>query len=219
MITALEITYRVKPGCADAARVDLGLLVRPLWANGYILGSNWSVRLNRQQTQASLFAYFTGHDAWNTFQHDPGSGGELSIEALSRDTVGTPRVAEHKRPWGGPVPACKCRKGERPPLDLWCTPRSKCPPLMCSKGGVIPYYALPMQGLTRFQLHQWHIAAQSLACIFLDSQSLYRQMAEKELNDPKSVLSRESVRLAHEASAQLGRKVVARCPPIHLFRL
>jgi len=91
---------------------------------------------------------------------------------------------------------------------------------MCSKGGVIEFYKLPVSYESLRALWTWNDACAGLASLSVATlHGPYDEWARKELSGKTSWVGRESNRLAKVLSKEIGRKIVAHGPPVHPFRL
>lgn len=92
---------------------------------------------------------------------------------------------------------------------------------MCSKGGVIEFYKLPLSHEGIDALWNWNEAVCALAVLrgLNGEKGPYLGWAKKQLSNKTSDMSRESVRVARLVSKETGRKVIAVAPPIHPMRL
>lgn len=132
---------------------------------GYFVGSDSSVWRDPHDKRV-IWAHWTmtGSDAWKHLwaaQLDPADldarnhlRGELACDP---EVVKLMPSRTHY--------SCKCSAKTSPALDLWCTPRSMYPPLLCSKGGAIPMYRLHLSPPTLVLLGMWNDLARVISDI------------------------------------------------------
>jgi hypothetical protein len=118
--------------------------------------------------------------------------------------------------------SCKCKVGSTPALDLWCTPSSLYPPLLCSKGGVIPMYRLPLSFGTLVLLEKWNRCATAIARLglLLDEKrnaDIHAFMNSQQ--EPASTYAKLTRAAQDAVEKETERKVNVFWPPYHLFRL
>jgi hypothetical protein len=220
MLTYQRISFHTRSKVAFDLVFHLEGLGRELFRYGYVIGKHLTVECGEDPQEVFLSAYFTGKDAWKTAQKDERDHVEFHLKEARSASRGEPRMISLKPPRPTPVPSCKCSKSAKPPLDLWCTPSSKCPPLMCSEGGVIEFYKLPLSAQSIDDLNTWREAAATVATLGDDiGEGPYEKWASKELASRTSWIGKESKRLAASLSRELGRKVRPFHPPVDLFRL
>jgi hypothetical protein len=220
MIALYEITFRPKRGEEDYIHSVTAQFLSELLDHGYILGEGRSVYYAPDKKRVVVRAYFTGRDAWRVAQKDHRGLIQMHWKSIKESSTRPPSVIELKRPWGSPVPSCKCKRGAKPALDLWCTPESQCPPLLCSKGGVVEFYKLPIDPETLRMARLWERVVRQMAGLAFDVfEHPHRDWAKQQLYDHSSWITGEAKRLATVLSVELGREVRAFCPPVHIFRL
>lgn len=126
----------------------------------------------------------------------------------------------------GGIPTCRCGAKRPPPLNLWGTPMSEAPALLCSKGGTVPCYKYAITEQTWRRMRNWNKAVQSLGRLYFISGGgapgfapEISRVAKKMLHAKNGIVAKESKELARELSEQIGRKVQAFVPPVHIFKL
>jgi hypothetical protein len=220
MLTYQRIIFQSRAKVAYDLVFHLEHLARELCRYGYIIGDSMMVEFGEDPRTVWLSAYFTGKDAWKTALKDERDHVGFHLEEARLVARGEPRILRLKPPRPAPVPSCKCPKSAKPPLDLWCTPESKCPPLLCSEGGVVEYYKLPLsfESIQRLELWQRTVTNIAQLRLALDHEP-YEKWAAKELRSKTSWIGKESKSLATDLTKELGRKVRAFRPPVDLMRL
>jgi hypothetical protein len=192
-----------------------------MWDEGYVLGTDQSAWIEPGHAQVVGTAIFIGEDAWAAAQVSESFSLKLALQEKSvrRAYVEARMLARED----GGLPVCRCEPGSTPPLDLWCTPKSKAPPLLCSEGGVVQYWKLPLSDSLKYDLNRWRHITERLANMALEYEPVdrcpYHEQATAWLADPNSWISGFSKSLAQRTEAELGRKVRAFNPPYHPFRL
>lgn len=220
MLTYQRIVFRSKAKLALDLVFELEHLASELCRFGYTIGEHSTVEFGEDPRTVWLSAYFTGRDAWRTALRDQRDHLAFHLKGVRAAARSDPRVLRLKAPRPTPVPSCKCPASAKPPLDLWCTPRTKCPPLMCSEGGVIEFYKLPLSMDSIGRLEQWQRTVTHVAEHYLQfDDGPYEKWAERELSLRRSWIGRESQRLASDLTKELGREVRALRPPVDLMRL
>jgi len=220
MLTYQRIIFYSRFKVAYDLVFHLEHLAEDLCRYGYAIGQHMVVEFGEDPREVWLSAYFTGRDAWKTAWADERDHLSLHRDGVRSASRGEPRHVDLKPPRPTPVPSCKCPKNARPPLDLWCTPMSKCPPLMCSKGGVIEFYKLPLSHESIRRLNTWQETVSAVAGLKVAiGDRPYEKWAGKELASRSSWIGKESLSLARALSKELGRKVQAFGPSVDLMRL
>lgn len=222
MIILQRITFRPRKGEADWVFGNVRTLADQMLVGGYILGTSMGVHQNADGTGVSLTAYFTGRGAWRAVTRDTRDGVRTDLETIAKATLGEPIVEVLRRPGSVPAPSCRCKRTSKPPLDLWCTPHTEAPPLLCSLGGIIEYYRLPIPDRLLGDLNRWNIETRAIGSLYLNLDSDFKRpsfrWAERHLNDPNSAVNLEAKRLAKALTKHVHRKVLTHCPPVHLMR-
>lgn len=221
MIKHLRISFGCRLKDPESLLFEVDQLAGQMRLYGYVLGEGLHVGRGEDPREVNLTAYFIGKDAWTLAQKDERDHVGFHLECALKQTRGTPRVTELKRSREGPVPVCTCGAKARPALELWCTPETDCPPLLCSKGGVVEMYRLPLSVDSLLRLDRWRTACIPIAKLHLDEigDGPYDRWASSQLKSKSSWIGRESIALAKLLTKELGRAVRSCHPPADLMRL
>ena len=92
---------------------------------------------------------------------------------------------------------------------------------MCSKGGVVEFYKLPLSLETLQGLWKWTEVCESVSGLssMKASDAPYEKWSDRQLCSRTSWIGKESWRLARAVAKETGRKVIANAPPISPFYL
>jgi hypothetical protein len=221
MIRCLRISFDCRSKDSASLVFEVNQLADQLRYFGYALGKGLHVVRGEDPREVNLTAYFTGRDAWAVAQKDERDHLGFHMECVLKDTRGSPRVTELKVRSGEPIPSCDCGRKAKPALDLWCTPESDAPPLLCSEGGVVEFYKLPLSMESLERLDMWRKTCIPIAKLHLDDlgDGPYDRWAGSQLASKTSWIGREAAALAKLLTKELGRKVRAFRPPANVMRL
>lgn len=216
-----QITFTATRGNEIPLRLSVEEFAESLCEEGFALGERLSVTPSPDRKCVILSGYFIGEKAWQDAWESENISIRESKRMMLRKFRGEPSVLCLQRSIAEPVPSCRCKGGMPTLLDIWCTPSSRCPPLLCGKGGIFPYYKLPLSYETRTRLSEWHSAASSICKMWDWDHGLapYRKWAKQQLHSKTSDLSRFAYELSRVVTKETGIKTRAFCPPLHPFRL
>lgn len=223
MVNECLITFDAK---RDALRVSdavgrwalhlgtLGYLVRTLTMHYRDPSSDHRVVGRWVMTGRGAFRHAWAKEQRYQFPFD---NGRKEIEPLLKSP---PQVVQLRQ--SSSYVSCRCRVGAKPPLNLWCTPSSDYPPLMCSKGGCIPMYRLPLTLETCYLLDEWKSLASTLASIATSVWKMpgsWEAFERAETSDTRGEFRTLTLKVAAEVERETKRTVNAFANPYHIMKL
>lgn len=234
-IVRLHLRYPVFRQKAEYVLAGLRSAFETMRERGYILGEEMAFWIDGDWGHVNAIAAFIGEHACEAAledesvkkmlcdSHEKPAGRISFAQAMASAKEFEIGKLEFARLAGNsPLPCCNCPRGSTGPLDLWCTPWSKAPPLLCSEGGVVEYWRLGLSELMYYQLNEWRESVEPLVLLAVNSVTRdlpSGKQAARLLRDKRSWVSKASIALAKDVSKEIGRPVRAFCPPYHVFRL
>lgn len=223
MITEYLITLISREQTSRLAYL-MNIFMSDLARLGYIIPRGSSVfrdAADRRLTRCHLV--MTGRGAFvHAWSRDKRLEDNAFLEDLKESVAAPPQVVELRR--GRQYHSCRCPRRDRPSLELWCTPQSDYPPLMCSKGGCIAMYRLPLSDVTCWMLEEWNVMAKGLASIELDIElgsdspsPQWSRFLQRQTGSRGSDFQKLSARVARRVEKETGRKVNVHKSPFHLM--
>lgn len=214
-----QVAFRSLDENPEPLEFDVAQFLGELQRQGFALRSGASTVRAADGRTILLTANMIGDRAWVDAWSKPHEAFRFNKECIRRQSDGTPVVRVFRKSVSRPFPTCRCRGGKPLALQVWSTPGSGCPPLLCADRGVFPMYRLGLSRDTVHKLFEWNEVVALTASLAgpLENRIPYGSWGAKELHSKRSWINREATQLAERVHAETGIKASATVPPMSVL--